>query len=156
MHDLQAEELLEQVEVAIAVQEDVIVANATRGDQQIDRLPHGVAALPQVPVMAGGFDGERSVVYLDDLELEQLRLNRRRFAIVAKSLQDLGQNQRGQANPITIKSEVKPLRLRIGDAVEEIDPDRRIDNDHKLTVRVRLEAARTHLVQVAFPANLAA
>ena len=135
MHDLQAEELLEQVEVTIAMQEDVIVTNAIRGDQQIDRLPHGVAASPQMPVMAGGFDGERGVVDLDDLELEHLCLNRSCFAIVAKSLQDLGQNQRGQANAITIESEVEPLRLRIGDAVEEVDPDGRIDDDHALLGR---------------------
>ena len=130
MHDLQAEELLEQVEVAIAVQEDVIFANAVRRDQEINRLPHRMTTLPQMSIMASRIDRQRDIMHFDDFELHQLRLNDRGLTIVAQSAQHFSQDQSGQSDAIMVETKVEPLRFGIRLAIEEIDPDGRVDNDH--------------------------
>ena len=111
----------------------MLVANAVCRDQQVDGLAHRVTALPEVAVMGCRFDGECRVVRIDDLELEQFGLNGCSFAIVAKPAQYLGENQRGQPDALAVEMQVEPLALWIADAVEEIDPDGRVDDDQALS-----------------------
>lgn len=97
------------------------------------------------------FRGERHVDQIDHLESQELRLHRGRFSIVAKPLQDLGEDDSGQADSFVIQVQIKPLGFRIGGGVEKIDPDRGIDDNQQSGLTVA-----THRVQIAFPFHLAA
>jgi hypothetical protein len=108
----------------------MLFANAIRGDEQVDRLSYCVTALSQMPVMARGLDAERGIVKLDDLEFLQLGLNDRRFAIIAKTAQHLGEDQRRKAEALVIKMKIEPLTFGAGNAVQEIYPDGRVDDHH--------------------------
>jgi hypothetical protein len=47
MHDFQLKEFLEGIEVAVAVEQGVIVLQAERGDEAVDGLSYGLATHPQ-------------------------------------------------------------------------------------------------------------
>ena len=60
---------------------------------------------------------------LEDLESDQLGLHDGGLFLVSKSLQDLSEDSRRQADWLCARLEVEPLRFGISDAVEEVDPD---------------------------------
>src|SRR5687767_10916658 len=107
--------------------------------------------MPQPAIVVCRFRGKRDVNEIDDLELEELRLDRGRFAVIAEPLQHFREDDRRQADPIVIQMEIKPLRFRVRHAIQEIDPNGTVDNDQGLRL-----AVRAHRVEIAFPLDLAA
>ena len=57
MDDRQAQEFLEGIEIAVAMQECVPLLDAERRDQDINRLSHCPASAAQRPIVLGGLDG---------------------------------------------------------------------------------------------------
>jgi hypothetical protein len=107
----------------------VLLADAVGGDQDVDGLADGSSGMPQPAIVVCRFRGERDVNEIDDLELEELRLDRCRFAVIAEPLQYFGEDDRRQTDPFVIQAQIEPLGFRVGYAIQEIDPDRRIDDD---------------------------
>lgn len=97
------------------------------------------------------FRCESRVDYRDDFELEELCLDRGRVPFIAKPLQHFREDDRRQANTLAIQAQIEPLGFRDGDAVEEIDPDRCVDDDQRLGL-----TASAHGVEIAFPLHFAA
>ena len=52
MNDLQAEDVLERIEVTIAVKQGMLVDEAERGDEAVDGLPHRLPARAKCAVVA--------------------------------------------------------------------------------------------------------
>ena len=107
----------------------MVFADAVGRDQNLYGLANCASGLPQPPIVARRFGRERGVDTIDELELEELRLDRCRLAVVAQALQHFGEDNRRQADPLAIQMQIEPLGFRIGDAIQEIDPDRRVDDD---------------------------
>ena len=152
MNDVQSAELLEDIEIAIAVEQRMLMADAIRRDQKIDGLPDRAAGGAKGPVMPGGIQGDRHIGHVENFERRQLGVNERGFAIVTKSLQQLGQDDRRQTEPALVQLKIEPLGFGIGDAVDEVDEDAGVDDDHRLPGG----QIGAHGGEVAFPFHLAA
>ncbi len=72
MHDLQIEELLEGIEVAVAVEQCVVVLDAERGDEAVDGLPIGLASRAESSVVARRGGRESDPAGLEELEPAQV------------------------------------------------------------------------------------
>jgi len=52
MHDSEVEELFERIEVAIAMQERMLFANAERRDEAVDRFAYGPSTAAQETIVS--------------------------------------------------------------------------------------------------------
>ncbi len=71
-HNLQLLELLEGIEVAVAVEQGVVVLDAERGNEAVDGLSNGPAPRPQMPVVLRRTCGEIDAAGHEDLESLQV------------------------------------------------------------------------------------
>lgn len=71
MNDLQVENVLESVEIAIAMQQGVRVLEAERRDEAIDRLPDRPPVSAQRPIVSRGRLRESHAAGVEDLEAAQ-------------------------------------------------------------------------------------
>lgn len=111
----------------------MILANAKRSDQAIDRVPNGVAPAPQPPVVPSGVSGQIDTTCLEHVELAQLTLHLIRCGIVAHALQDFAKDEIDQPEALTIELRIQPVRFWMVVAVKVIDPDGRVDDHHVVT-----------------------
>lgn len=68
MYDLKPEERLERIEVAVAVEQCVVVLHAEGSDEAVDGLPNGLASSAQQSIVASRVRGENDPAGLEDLE----------------------------------------------------------------------------------------
>lgn len=68
MNDLQIEDLLERVEIAIAVEQRMRVLETERRDEAVDRLPHRPSASAQTAIVSRSRLRERDAASLEDLK----------------------------------------------------------------------------------------
>lgn len=152
MDHTQSAQLLEDIEVPIAMEQGMLMTNAIRRNEEIDGLTDRAAGGAKGPVMRGGVNGQSHIVQFQNLECRQLGMDERSFTIGAKSLQQLGQDERRQAKPLAVQLQIEPLGFGIGDAVDEVDEDAGVDDDHRLLGR----QISAHGVEVALPFHFAA
>ena len=69
MHDPKSQNLLERIEVVVAVQELMIAFETEGRDPAVDCLIHRVATLSEGPVVLRGGDGQIDTAAWEDLEL---------------------------------------------------------------------------------------
>jgi len=135
------------------MEQRVLLADAERGDEAIDRLPHRVSANAQRAIVPRGISGDVDATCVKHLELEQLPLDVLRDALVAHALKDLAQDQISQRQALPIERSMQPVRLRIRNPSEVIDPDGGIDDDHSASAR---HPTLTRHPEIAFPGHLPA
>lgn len=75
MNDGEPEELLERIEISVAMNHRVLLSNAEGRNQAIDRLANGVAASSKRPVVARGLTRQISAARVEELQLEQRTLD---------------------------------------------------------------------------------
>ena len=153
MNDGQAEQFLERIEVAVTMQKRVLLFDAKRGDQDIDGLSRGLSALAQGAIVRCGLDRQRLAHPLKDGELAKLGDDQRGRLLIANPLENLGQNDRREAQPVLIELRFELIGLGVLEAVDVVDPDRRVDDDHWRLLAGALDPRGT---QVAVPGDLAA
>lgn len=124
VNDLQAEVTFEHVEIAIAVEQLMVIANAIGRDQQVDGGSHRAPACSKTATVCRRFSGEMAIDDLNHFEPQQLGLNGCGLAIIPQTLKHVGEYRGGESEPLAIEIQIEPLGLGVGDAVEEIDPDR--------------------------------
>ncbi len=152
MDDRQAQEMLERIEVPIPVQQRVPLAQAERGDQAIDRLPHGMTAAAKGPKIPSCRECEGRSPGLQHLKLEEFPLHPLQRGVVADALQDLAQDEDRQAETLAANLHVQPIGLHIFEAAEVIDPHGCVDNDHVALFR---DAPQSRGGEIPFPGDLA-
>ena len=151
MDDGESEVLLEGIEIAIAVEQRVVMANALRRNQQIDGFANRAARASKESIILRGINRKLAVMEFDQLELHEVSFDGRRLPLVVHSHQDFGQYQRGQTKTFVLQTQIQPFGFGIGHAVEEVDKDARVDNDHGLVGG----PVGAHRVEIAFPVDLA-
>jgi hypothetical protein len=95
--------LLERVEITIAMEEGMVMADAIGRDQHIDRVPDRPPGAAQAAIVPGRLDRRCPVRHGNQLELIQHRLDGARRLLVAYALQDLGDGDRRDAKPVAIE-----------------------------------------------------
>ena len=73
MDDSQGEMVFKGIEVAVAVQEDVSMQDAIRGDEAVDRLTNGLATSAKSSIVAGCFDCKSFSTRIEDIEMAEFR-----------------------------------------------------------------------------------
>ncbi len=103
MHDLQPENILERVEVAIAVQQSVRVLETERRDEAVDGL------------------ADRSPAGTQAAKVSRGRLR--------DPLEHLAHSQVEQPQTLAIRLAIEPLDFGCADAAQVVDPDPGVDRD---------------------------
>ena len=103
MYDLKAQYLLEGIEIAIAVQEFVFRLQTESGNQTIDGLANGVAAVAQVPVVVGGGNGQGAAAGLKNVELHEVSLDLGERVLVLNTLQYFAKNEIREPDPLPLR-----------------------------------------------------
>src|SRR5688572_10667139 len=93
MHHLQVEQFLEGVEVAVFVEQGVILLDAERGDEAVDGLSNRSASRAEVAVVAGGGNGKLDPAGLEDLEAPQVTHHTHRLSVCREPLEDFAGHQ---------------------------------------------------------------
>ena len=135
MDDRQFEELLERVKVSIAMKERMLSAQTEGRNQAVDRLAYRVATTPERTIIASGFAGQGYAACFEHLQAQQAPPDLLRSSIVADTLKHLAQDDIGQGEPLVIEFRVQPFGFGILYAMEIVNPNRRVDDDHGLLRR---------------------
>ena len=125
-----------RIEISIAVQQRVLLADTECGDQAIDGLADGMATAPQHPIVSSCFSRQVDAAGCEHLQLEQLPRDIGRGFLVANALEHFAHDQVHHAKPLAIELCVQPLGLRL------------------LMPRLRHSAA-TRLLEITLPRNFA-
>src|SRR5882672_4788510 len=134
MNDGELEKLLERIEVSIAMQQRVLLPDAERCDQTIDRLPHGVATSAERSVVPRRLTSQVDAAHVEHLELEQLTLDLFRCDVITNTLEHFAENHISEPEALTLQFSVNPIGLGIRDAAEVIDPNGGLDDHHVATL----------------------
>jgi hypothetical protein len=110
------------------MQQRVFLAYAKGGDETIDCLPNRVPSPAQHPIVSGRLPRQVHTAHLEHCQLQQLALDVFGGELITNALQHFADNHILLAETLTIKLRMHPVCLRILDALEVIDPDRR-END---------------------------
>jgi hypothetical protein len=154
MDDRQLQEFLEGFEIPIAMDERVLIANAKRGDETINRFPNSVASAAKDAIIQRCFSGQIDTARVEHFKLQQLVLDIFGNNLVANTLQDFTENQVDEAQALAIESHMNPIGFGIRNAFQVVDPDGGVDDDHVgyFATRPRRDVSRSPS-QVIFPRN---
>lgn len=154
MDDLQAEVPFKRIEIAVSVKQNVTAPQAEGCDQAIDRLPYGLAPLTQGSVVARRRRRKPETSGLEDLEPTQLAEYVGGLFVSGQPLQDFAHDEVEDTQPLLGQLRIEPVGLRSTDAIEKVDPDARVDDNHASPAEWHpTQSARR---EITLPANLAA
>src|SRR5450756_790205 len=141
--------------IAIIVQKRPSVLNAPRPNQEVDGLPDGDAASPQGPEIAGGGDRYCLSCHRHDLEPPQQGLDFPGRMLAVEALQHLAEHQIPDDDFFRAQNRPQPPHMRCVAAIEKIDPDAAVDDDHPVTrpLRLRARSPRQRYLPNASPAS---
>ena len=86
MNHLQPEHLLKAIKIVVPVQQFVFGLQTKTGNETIDRLVNGVAALAQLSIILSGDNGQAATACLKNLELQQVGSHPRERALLPNTL----------------------------------------------------------------------
>jgi hypothetical protein len=133
MEYVQVEVLLKEVEISVVVQQLVAGLNAEGGQETIDCAANGDAESAQYAVVAGRLNGQRSGKGIKDRHGTEKLIGLAKAAVEADSLENLNQHESGKADGRNPLRGAEPKRLRRVPLIQEVNPNRRVNNDHGLT-----------------------
>jgi hypothetical protein len=142
----------ESIEVPIAMQQRVVIADAIGRDQDVDCLARSASVVAQHPVIPRCIDPKFTLMKLEHLEHFELVVDQRRLALVTQTLQHFGEDERRQPEALVLEPQVEPFGFWVGDAVDEVDQHAGVDDDHWLLGG----AVGAHRVEIALPFHFAA
>jgi hypothetical protein len=134
----------ERIEISIAVQQRVLLANTERRDQTVNRLPDSMAAAPQRPIVSRCLRCQVHTAF-EHFQLEELALDILRSELTTNALEDFAEDHIRESKTLLIELRMEPLGLGIRSALEVIDPNRGVDDYHAsyCADRPRREASRS-------------
>ncbi len=133
MNDLQSEDVLEGVEIAIAVEQRMRVLETERRDEAIDCLPDGPPASAQAAIVSRSRLRESDAAGVEDLETAKCAKDSSGGGIGRDALEHLAHRQVEQPQTAALRLSIEPLDFGCADAVQVVDPDRRVDDHHVVT-----------------------
>src|SRR5438105_15484653 len=119
-----------RTEIAVVVEQWPAVLDAPGADQKVDGLADGDPAPAQGTEIAGCCDGNRFTGHWHNFEAAQERLDFPSRPLVVKALQYLANHQIPDDNLVGAENRAQSPDMGRIPAVEEVDPDAAVDNDH--------------------------
>src|ERR1700674_2999558 len=129
-----------RMEIAIVVEQRPAVLDAPGADQQIDGLADGDPPPAQGTEIARRCDGNRVAGHWHDFEAAQQGLDLSSRPLAVKALQYLAQHQIPDDDLVRAEERAQPPDMARSPAIEEVDPDAAVDNDHPAPRPLRLRA----------------
>ena len=130
VNHFEVQQLFEGVEVAVAVEQGVRLAQAERRDETVDCLAHRPAALAEAPMVICSRGREFDPASIENLETPQAPQHANGLRIGGEPLKDLADHEIEKPQAPPRKLPVQPRRLWGGHAVEIVDPDAGVDDYH--------------------------
>jgi hypothetical protein len=122
--------MLEWIEVTIAVQQGMAGSKAECSDEAINRLADRVAfAAQRAEILSGRYPDIRTSS-CKHFKSKKLSLHSSKCMVVGNALQDLAEDDLGQPKSLVSEFSIQPLRLRVLNAAEIVNPNGRINNHH--------------------------
>ncbi len=103
MNNRETQKLLECVEITIAVQQGMVMAQAMRRDQHVDRVPDRPPGGAKLAIVACRVDRGPRVRHRNQLEFIEDRFDDARGPLVSHALQHLGNGDRRETKPLSIE-----------------------------------------------------
>jgi hypothetical protein len=153
MEYLEAQVLLKNVKIAVAMQQYVTVGQTKRCDQTIHHFAYCPALLPHASEISRCRYGQLQSARLKNLKFQKLPLKQAEFALAAYALQYLAQDQIRKPDPSLVGFVFNPISFWIPDSPKVIYPNGGINNDHPHLLFV---PPSPQFIQVSLPVNLAA
>ena len=154
MDDAKTQLRFKGVKVPIAVEQRVVANQAERRDEAINGLAYRQTARPQVSIVVSRGEREGDGARLEYFEVPEVPEYATCLRFGADALKHFAEDQIRQAQTLARQLSIQPLGLGRGGTVQVVDPDRRVDDDHGLTVC--REAIRTALIEITFPVDASA
>jgi hypothetical protein len=111
-----------------------------------------MAATAQRAIVPSRLPRQLDTACLEYFQLEQLPLDISCDRLIAHALEHLAENQISETKALSIELRIKPVGLRIPDAMKVIDPDSSVDDNHARLLR---NATQAGCFQIAFPSHVA-
>src|SRR5215471_6837411 len=128
------------MEIAVVVEQRPAVLNAPGADQQVDGLAHGDPTPTQETEIAGRRGGNRIADHRRNFEAAQQSLDFLRRPVAVQALENLAKHQIPHDDLVRAEDRAQSPDMGRIPAIEEIDPDAAVDNNHPDTRPLRLRA----------------
>src|SRR5665811_44811 len=112
-----------------------MVLNAKGCNHHVDGFSHGDALLSEKPIIHRALDGQLLAAHIHNWEGQEQFFCGIEVLVALKPLEDFGENDVSHHQWLASQRHVKPISPGCFSAVEVIDPDGRIHQDH-LSVRI--------------------
>jgi hypothetical protein len=130
MNHTQTEMGFEWVEIMIGMEERMASFDAVSGDKTVYYFAYGDTSPTQHAEVSCVLNRKLRTEHLNDLKRMQSAAGRIEIFIAAKSLQYFGKDQVANEDGLFTQEPVEEISLRIGRAVEIVNPDGGINQDH--------------------------
>ena len=132
LQDLQPQMTLESGEVLVTMQKYMVVYDTKRRDQNIDSLSNSDARATQLPKVLGGAQCHGSADQIRARQIIHQLAGTPKIRVASKSLQEFGQDEISGQDLTRAEQRIELIGLRTGLAIEIVDPDGGVDDDHGL------------------------
>jgi len=133
MNDLQSEDVLERVEIAVAVEQGMRVLETERRYEAIDGLPDGPPGGAQCAIVSRRRLRQRDAAGVEDLETPKCAKDVSGGGIRRDALEHFAHREVEQPQTPALRLSIEPLDFGCADPVQIVDPDRGVDDHHVAT-----------------------
>src|SRR6266508_1323214 len=128
------------MKIAVVVEQWLAVLDAPSADQQVDGLAHRDPAPAQGTEIPGRRDGDSVAGHRHNFEPAQQGLDSSSRPLALETLQHLAKHQIPDNDLVRTQHRAQASDMRRIAAIEEVDPDAGIDDDHPVPRPLRLRA----------------
>src|SRR6266849_802316 len=126
--------------IAVIVEQGPAVLDAPSPDQQVDGLADGDPAPAQCAEIPGRRDDDRVARHWHDCEAAQQNLDFLSLPLAVQALQHLAKHQIPDDDLVRAKDRPQSPDMGRITAIEKVDPDAAVDNNHPVPRPLRLRA----------------
>src|SRR5208283_1830849 len=142
LYDPETQVALERIEVAVAMKKVMVLDDAKRRDDRVDRAARRHPASPQRAVIASGGNRDFMAAHGTKFESGENPLDTPKVGFGGEALQHFGHDQIAD-DKLRGREAAERIGFGCRPAIEVVDPHRRIDHDHRRGLRSRRIALRS-------------
>jgi hypothetical protein len=152
VHNSQAQEPFEMIEVTISMQQRMALQETKRRYQTVDRFADRVPMLAKAAEIPCGLDCQSSATRFKQFKVAKFLQDSRKCLLVADSLEGLTKKQIREAEALATDLTIEVVGFFVMGTAQVVDPDSGINNHHWSSPR---KPSQTRSVKVSRPLDLA-